>query len=831
MKAKVKKLSVVALSALALAACSNSSEGEKQFYSVTDQQSTLSVTNGGTALSYKGKTVAEKQEIMGLLEKYAVENNLTGISLFEDGGYVMYSDTVKLGASSYVPGYGFGVLREGNITADLAGETNAAWKRYYHDFQAEDPGNLNYMDDKGSVVGGIIGYSNAQYFTNKLNEQGTGYEWVGELSKQDRPTLLNDDGTVAEDQSGVGTKFRFEVRTGKDGFVYNTKGKYSQYAGHEVTIDDYVTPYKLKWTQAIGYARGAEQLTGSGSIKGSSDYYNASASAMDENFFDSNVGVKGYEKDGKSYLEFELNQATTPFMAMYYLSSPMYAPVPMDFIKELGNGDVMAGAKNWGKKTNDKLTPVDTTLSTGPYVISSWQTDQLLVWDKNEKTADYYNAQNAYKIPGIHMAILKAQATDSEAAFKEFLANKLSAVSIPTTRLNEYKSDSRSHKTTGTSVFKLNVNTCDSKMWEELFGTNGTVAQQPTDKWQVEAAMSNKDFIKGLSYSINRTEFAEKRGRVPSVNFFSSNYLIDPENGISWNSTKEHQAAVAGLTNNGQNADGFSKATAQAYFKKAADQLIAEGKYKKGDKITIEIAWMYQFQVTTYGDDIKKYFEETFNTTPDIGLTLEVTNMAVAAWDDVYYEKMMVGKFDLGFGSISGNTYDPLNFLEVLKSDNSSGFTLNWGTDTNDTSKSYIEYDGKKLSFDALWQATDSSVYVNAQGNAIKTSDFYDAGIISSVHNEDGTRTVILNTLTFSDDTNSTTINDFLVIATINGVDVTINSDFVTISQDDPENKPNQFTIIIPEGIESIADYIYIDMQVTVNGQDCVQRIYIQVAQ
>lgn len=69
---------------------------------------------------------------------------------------------------------------------------------------------------------------------------------------------------------------------------------------------------------------------------------------------------------------------------------------------------------------------------------------------------------------------------------------------------------------------------------------------------------------------------------------------------------------------------------------------------------------------------------------------------------------MMKGQFDLGFGAISGNTYNPLNFLEVLKSDNSSGFTLNWGTDTSKVDDIHpINYKGKKWSFDGLWEVAD----------------------------------------------------------------------------------------------------------------------------
>lgn len=818
MKSNVKKLSVVALSALALTACSNSSQ-KREYYSATDLNPNLSVTDEeGQKVSFKNVSADEKKKILGLLEGYAVDNALTGISLFENGGYVMYSDTVELPTDTYVSGYGFGVLREGKITSDLAGENNQAWKRYYHTYETEDPGTLNYMDDKGSVVGGLIGYAGGSYFGNKLSSNGTSYEWIGDLAKQDRPTLLNADGSVASDQSATGTKFRFEVRVG-DELVYSTKTKnsaLSRFNGRKATIEDYVTPYKLKWTQKVGYARAAEGLTGSGSVKGSSAYYNASADGINDDAFE-NVGVRGYEENGKAYLEFELNEATTPFMAMYYLSSSMYAPVPMDFIEELGNGDVYAGAKAWGKKTDNGLSPVDTTLSTGAYVLSTWENDKQIVWDKNPN----YN-RGGYEIAGVHVAILKAVTTDAEAALKEFLANKLSSVGIPTTQLANYKNDRRTKQTTGDSVFKLNVNACDEKTWESLFGQNGSITQTaPSDYWQVEPALSNANFLKGLSYSINRKEFAEKRGSVASVNYLSSNYLIDPENGISWNSTEEHKQAVASLTNNGKVMDGYDLQTAKEFFTVAAQELIASGKYKTGDKITLEIAWQAQSQVTNYGADIKNYFESAFNSA-NTGLTLEVTNMAVAVWSDVYYKKMMVGQYDLGFGSISGNSYDPINFMEVLKSDNSSGFTLNWGTDTNTPA---IVYNGKTYSYDALWQATDSSVLVTENGSAIKNSSLYAVGIDSSVHNEDDTRTIVLKTKLYQSKIVEVKLSSISGIAVIDGEEVNIDADKFKVTP----NGDGTYTITVASDIETVAEYMYVEVSFSVDGATSTESLYIQV--
>ena len=102
----------------------------------------------------------------------------------------------------------------------------------------------------------------------------------------------------------------------------------------------------------------------------------------------------------------------------------------------------------------------------------------------------------------------------------------------------------------------------------------------------------------------------------------------------------------------------------------------------------------------------------------------------------------MAGKFDIGFGSISGNSYDPLNFMEVLKSDNSSGYTLNWGCDTNVCDGSSIIYDGKSWSFDALWTAADQGAYV-VDGENSPTCSFEYAP--QATKNEDGSWNVTVS--------------------------------------------------------------------------------------
>lgn len=710
MRKTLSTIMLLAASTLLLAACGGGGNDDTSGKdSSSSEVPTLPDNLANGAFEYVSASGAERTEILGALEKYAVDTHLTGLTFMGNGGYVMYQTNVQKGTNTYIPGYGFGILGEGDITGDLAGETNNAWKRYYHTYEVEDPGMINYMDNQGSVVGDLMGYTASSYFDTFMSSTKDSYNWVAGTSLVDRPIALNPNtGEFDASYKGTSKTFRFPVRVGSQ-LKYSTNSEtFAEFNGREVELEDYITAYKIYFTQAYGLKRSSENLDKNSSIAGARAYYEASKDGFNEEAW-KNIGISAYEEAGQSFLQFTFNGSCTPFYAMYYLAGGMFQPVPAEFIEAIGDGDFTQGVKNWGKyDTGKTLSPKDTWLSTGPYTIERWDTNQQIVFKKNP----YYFDDAHYKIGGVHINILTAAATNAEAAFNEFLNNKLSAVGIPKSKLAEYRTDPRTTQTASSSNFKLNINTCDQETWEGLFGVDGSVMQTPVSEYyQCKPIMNNDDFIDGISYAINRIELATNAGVTPAFEYFADTYLIDPENGVSYNSTDAHRAAVADQVA-GTDGYGYSLELAKQSFKKAADTLVEQGKYTAGQTVQVDIVWMSQTNITNYGDAIEGYIENAFNAS---GATfrLDINNYYPSTnYMDCYY-KMMEGQFDIGFGSISGNEYDPLNFFEVLKSDNSSGFTLNWGTNTNVIDPYHlIEYDNKTWSFDALWTAADHGAYV-----------------------------------------------------------------------------------------------------------------------
>ena len=671
--------------------------------------------------SYLKESNAEKTNILGLLEQYAVLNGITGISLFEDGGYVMYDPRITLGTENYIVGYGFGILAEGNITADMEYETNEAWKRYYHTYEVSDPGTLNYLNDQGAQVGDLYGYIAASFFTNFMNETKDGYDWVPELAKE-KPVAVDD-----EDGDGMAKVWRFEVRTGEaDGLKYKSGSELESrkaFDGRPVALEDYETPFKLLLTQANQLYRGSEMANSTtGAIAGAKEYYQATEKGYDEEAW-KKVGIKTYTEDGKNYFEVTFTEELTPFYAMYYIASSLYQPVPQEFL------DLVTVQNYLGYNSDSTETPRDNSLALGAWYVERYDQDQQIVYAKNP---NYVFADTKYAIPGVHVKIFTAAAEDTTAGFNEFLAGHFDGSGIPQEFLDEYRNDPRTRTTTGSSNFKLNVNATDAETWEYLFGEAGVVTQTPkADYWTLKPALGNHHFVQALSYSIDRLTFANARGSIPSVDYLSSNYMSDPENGISYATTDAHKKAVETLLDD-TDGYGYSLELARDYFRVALTELEAQGAYTPGTAenptvIEIEIAWMYPTHEERYHNEIKTMLEASFNDASvcNGAYKLDVKFWVGNEWSDVYYNKLMVGQFDIGFGSISGNALNPLDFVSVLSSDQSisNSFTLNWGTDTNDPDAYPIVYDGVRFSYDALYNAANTKAIVSAGQNK-PTLDF-----------------------------------------------------------------------------------------------------------
>jgi len=725
------------------------------------------------AAASTSEDIKTRTEILGKLEKYAMDSHLTGISLFENGGLIKYSTRVRSLMQTngkYISGYGFGLLSDptGPITTKLSGSgADTEFPYYYHAASSSDPLTINALNAAGSQVADLAGYITGSYFSMKLNKSHDAAIWYPMFadsvlhatpSGQKYPKMYH----LGEDnEKGLYNGWRIYLRTGSDlkyRMSESAPEEVRSFNNQEVKIEDYETAMRFLLTGSHNLKRGNE-LAGDTSygIKGAMNYNSATKETDDETaktLWDSmkksgKLGLRtGHDEDKNcDYIEFELVNSIDSFTAMYTLSSSLYSPIPAAFLNKIGDdgkGNTdhkqwVRAAKRYGNFNNVDTVPswmknniLASTINVGAYYIEKWDKKVRTVFSTNK---DYYEyKEGRFLIDGVRIKIIEGATEEQDKIYDEFNSGNLDACGLPQKHIDE-KGDPGVYETEGDSVFKLNVNSCTQEQWDYNFGPEGKIKDHRN--WDVKPYMSNDNFLKGLYWSIDRKSFAEKRGVQPSINYFSSTYLSNPQENESYNSTEEHKQAVAAYHNVEHDASGkeipgtddygYNKDTAIAYFKNAVNQLIKSGDMTKGTVSNpkvypIEIWWMYQSDISDYGVDIKNDFESAFNDPKVSGgkIKLNVVNNAVTDWEQVYDAHLMTGEFDLGFGAISGNTYNPLNFLEVLKSDNSSTFTLNWGTDTSVVDEKHpIVYKGEKYAFDALWEVADHGGIVK-EGEKVK---------------------------------------------------------------------------------------------------------------
>ena len=698
--------------------------------------------SGGYNYSPGAATAEKRQEILGKLEKYAVESHLTGITLFENGGYVKYNSRLEIPAKEYITGYGFGILSEGDINSDLA--SDPTYPRYYHSAQTSDPAKINAWNASGSQVGDLNGYITSTFWGTKMNKNQDGYEWYPVLAKDEidgkaytRPTPIYE----TENPLKLYKTWRIYVKTGADGLAYRYNGKLAGFDARPVALEDYAFVYQLLLTGANKQSRGAEMAADKTyGIKGAQAYYNRTKDMTDQSLIDTtwNNMVKNNElgvqigTDSKgSYIQLEILNEIDAFTAMYTFSSSLYSPVPREFIEALApEHTVIKGILNYGVNSSATSTSiVDNTICLAPYYLEKWD-DFFIAFKRNSDWVELSKYPNRYKIQGIKITTYTN--ASQEQLYQYYYDGLLDSCGIPVSHIAEEAGKPDVKSTKGDSTFKLNVNSCTQERWDELntkLWKNKTIDSK--DWGGVKPWMSNDNFLNGLYWSIDRATFATNRGSQPSIDYFSNAYLSDPENGIAYNDSEAHKDAVAkwhGVDSKGNDNYGYDYDEAVKCFRNAVNELASQGKLNLGTSsnpttINIHIRWMYSTDIADYGDQIKEYFETAFNDPKVCNnvVKLEVKQSAVTNWEDVYNEWMMKGQFDLAFGAISGNTYNPLNFLEVLRSDNSSGFTLNWGADTSKVdTKNPLMFDGHKWSFDALWEVADRGGVVE-NGASVKT--------------------------------------------------------------------------------------------------------------
>ncbi len=715
---------------------------------------TITPANGTAVNNYYDNSSlgdAERTKMAAATEKYLINNGLAPITFMDSGGYQLYSKRLHspfLDSNKYIAGYGFGITDYGSIDAPLEAEKTEAYKMFLHEQvdASMDIGEFNYLKSNSNAVATFYEYISQYYFRTLVNKDSTGYEYTNGLSRKNAPEAINPDANGASDTWKVYLRVGGSTADNNKGVTpglnYRTAStKLSQFDNRPIALEDYLTPLKVLATQSINYFRGSEQAaeaTPNRQLKGFAEFFESSGDATslpsNEEFM-KKVGVKIDETDNS--ITFQFNGKITPDYAEYQLNGVWANPFPEEFLKALGNGDVIKGAKTMGA-SSDGLTPLDTMLCVGPYYTSAYQSKKTVAFAKNETwpLAKDDHGRDLYQIKGYHLNINTALATDENTTIKMFEQGLTDSSDIPADYWDKYASSPLKKAVPGSGYFPVYfVNTFDKHSHDSMF---------PGSEWEVKPILSNNNFYKGLVVGVDRNAIANYYHRNPAYGIQEPVNKVSPKSPTAYNDSDAHKEVISETF--GTSLDDFTlwKDNAADYFELAIQEELDAGHYTLGTESNPTVI---KLELVSLDDATRKYtdgvifsnWEEAFdlavkshinennetnwvsNGKPLIKLDVTAKVLSSSLSDtqiqtEILNQGVKAGNYDgQTVFRVSGNGLDVFNNFDKYKSDDSSGFTLNFGGDTGVINKD-LSYNGKLWSFNSLWGAGNGGVFVDEYG-------------------------------------------------------------------------------------------------------------------
>jgi hypothetical protein len=726
---KILLIEAVAV-AFALAACGGKGTGSSESASsttgsssaATSASSTVTSSSGSSTVSsssssapatvadgvfnYAGKMTNEQtSQAIAALESWGMRNHVSGIPVSDDGGLIVKADRVTFPTNTYVANFGFGAGR-GTISSamDSAHESVTDWASYFHSWTDTDGGTANDMDDQGSWASNLRGMVTASYYNQRLTADKENYEWYPLLASEE-PIPLKAKGGEADKTLTSSKYYRFKVHTGGN-YKYSTLSKaHSKYNGQAIALDDYVEPVRAMLQN--GWYRKADM---SKQFAGVSTYL----TAYTNNPATADWAQVGFQANAiENSIDVEFVSAKTAFNAKYAISDSLYAPFPAAWLADVGPKN----AFKMGSSTSDFYANMDNMISTGVYNGEYWESGKAIVFKKNP----LYIEANDYHYAGYKFEV-NASSTSTNDEFARWQDGYLDEDGVPSANVAEYATDPHTLHTLGATVENIQVNSCTAEEWQKYFGPNGTIKKHDATYtgYTVKPILSNDDFLDGIYFSINRTEYANAFGTNAAQAYLSNAYVVDNTTGLAYRNTDAGKAVIADRS---PSTFGYNEETAIQLFKKAAAAEIAAGNYKKGDTITLTIQWRGESEMKLHSPYFKYDIETAWNKA-GTGMYLTIDNITPSTTDyTVPYFNLQHGEADMMYGAIEGSVLDPLNFMDTLCSDGRD-LTLSRGADSSLVDPTLI-FDNHYWSYDALWSSTQGPTIVDQgkEGKAISKKD------------------------------------------------------------------------------------------------------------
>ena len=377
-----------------------------------------------------------------------------------------------------------------------------------------------------------------------------------------------------------------------------------------------------------------------------------------------------------------------------------------------------------GIYTNTYGTSVETTPSYGPYKLTQFQSDKIIVLERNDQWYGYNDAANKglYQTTKVQFDFVAEPSTRLEM----FINGLLDSYGLNAEDMADYAKSDYTYYTTGDSTFFMAFN-------PDLDGLKAGEAN--TGANINKTIITIPEFRQAMSFALNRSEFCLATSPTNNAAFavFSSFIISNPDEGTAYRTTPQAKDVVVnfwGLADDIgegklyetiddaiESVTGYNLTKAKALFDAAYDKAIADGLMDEDDVIEIKIGTPnltssfynkgYDFICNNYAEAVK-------------GTKLEgkLTFTRDGSLGNAFADALKTNSVDMLFGvGWTGSALDPYGLIEAYTGANYQ-YDPSW-----DTSSAICEIDLNGTVYSAtVWDWTmclagDPITITDADGN------------------------------------------------------------------------------------------------------------------
>lgn len=335
-------------------------------------------------------------------------------------------------------------------------------------------------------------------------------------------------------------------------------------------------------------------------------------------------------------------------------------------------------------KTTKYATSYETTISYGPYKMSSFQAGKQVVFVQNENWYGYTDkdehgnlvSYTNFKVDGetrrqYQTTKIVIDVMEDKTAKEKFLKGELDDWAPEAADVSNYTTSEQLYKVDETYQMSLffNTNVEDLQSMDATKGNKNSVV------------LSNYNFRKAFSLSINRTNWVTAtQGYKPGYSILNNLYFYDVFNDPEsrYRNTDQAKQAICRLYNVEYGADkvyktldeaynsinGYNLAQAKELMKQAHDELVDAGLYTSGQEIKIRFAYKKGALDSTDNAQLA-LFQEYLNAAVEGSGFGKVTIEGVGSINDRYKAVSENKEYAVGYGAWGGAAFYPFTNFDV----------------------------------------------------------------------------------------------------------------------------------------------------------------------